>query len=389
MSEPSLADITGRVRAGQRLSFEDGVALFRHPDLLAVGQLANEVRERLHGDRTYFNRNMRVEVTNVCVASCLFCSFARREEGSPGAVTMKLEEAWRELEVRMSDPPSEIHIVNGLHPGLPFSYYEELLRGFKRIKPDVHMKCFTAVEIHFFAELYGMTHEEVLARLRAAGLGSLPGGGAEIFHPDVRTRISHDKATADEYLEVHRVAHRLGLATNATMLYGHIETFEHRVDHMLRLRALQDESRASQARLQAFIPLAFHPDGNGMKNLPAPTGVDDLRTLAVSRLMLDNVPHIKAYWVSMTPKIAQVGLRFGADDLDGTIVHETIYSAAGSTSPSGLRYGELVRLIREAGRTPVERDTLYNVVREHSKEALPEAAFKVKDRKADKHLVVL
>jgi aminodeoxyfutalosine synthase len=393
MPDPTLDAITARVRARERLSAEDGLALFQHPDLLAVGQLANEVRERLHGDRTYFNRNMRIEVTNVCVASCLFCSFAKLEEGAPGAVTMTLEEAWRELEVRMSDPfpPAEIHIVNGLHPGLPFTYYEELLRGFKRIKPDVHMKCFTAVEIHFFAQHYGMTHEEVLVRLRAAGLGSLPGGGAEIFHPDVRRRISDDKATADEYLEVHRVAHRLGLATNATMLYGHIETFEHRVDHLLRLRALQDEALASDApaRLQAFIPLAFHPDGNGMKNLPAPTGVDDLRTLAVSRLLLDNVPHIKAYWVSMTPKIAQVGLCFGADDLDGTIVHETIYSAAGSTSPSGLGYDALVRLIREAGRTPVERDTLYNVVREHPRVALPEAAFKVKDRKAERHLVVV
>jgi len=236
---------------------------------------------------------------------------------------------------------------------------------------------------------YGMTHEQVLTRLRAAGLASLPGGGAEIFHPDVRSRISHDKATADEYLEVHRVAHRMGMATNATMLYGHIETFEHRVDHLLRLRALQDESAHAPARLQAFIPLAFHPDGNGMKNLPGPTGIDDLRTLAVSRLILDNVPHIKAYWVSMTPKIAQMGLLFGADDIDGTIVHETIYSAAGSTSPSGLGYGDLVRLIREAGRIPVERDTLYRVVREHAREALPEAAFKVKDRKAEKHLVLL
>ena len=389
MPDTTLEAITRKVRARERLSFEDGVSLFRHPDLLAVGQLANEVRERMHGDRTYFNRNMRIEVTNVCVASCLFCSFAKLEEGAPGAVTMKLEEAWAELEARMSDPPAEIHIVNGLHPGLPFSYYEELLQGFKRIKSDVHMKCFTAVEIYFFAQHYGMTHEEVLVRLRKAGLDSLPGGGAEIFHPDVRSRISHDKATADEYLEVHRTAHRLGMATNATMLYGHIETFEHRVDHMLRLRALQDESMAAPARLQAFIPLAFHPDGNGMKNLPAPTGVDDLRTLAVSRLLMDNVPHIKAYWVSMTPKIAQVGLRFGADDLDGTIVHETIYSAAGSTSPSGLGYDQLVRLIREAGRTPIERDTLYNVVREHPKEALPEAAFKVRDRKVDKRLVVV
>jgi aminodeoxyfutalosine synthase len=380
-----LDAIAKKVHAGERLSEADGVALFHDPDLLAVGQLANEVRERMHGDRTYFNRNMRIEVTNVCVASCLFCSFAKLEEHAPGAHTMSLEDAWRELEARMDDPPSEIHIVNGLHPGLPFSYYEELLRGFKRLKPDVHMKCFTAVEIHFFAKHYGMTYEEVLVKLRAAGLDSLPGGGAEIFHPEVRARISHDKATADEYLEVHRVAHRLGFRTNATMLYGHIETFEHRVDHLLRLRALQDETRG----LQAFIPLAFHPDGNGMKNLPAPTAIDDLRTLAVSRLMLDNVPHIKAYWVSMTPKIAQVGLRFGADDIDGTIVHETIYHAAGSRSPQGLTEAELVRLIREAGRIPIERDTLYNVVREHARAAMPESALKVRDRKASKHLAVV
>jgi aminodeoxyfutalosine synthase len=380
-----FARVAAKVRAAERLDGADALTLFQEPDILAVGGLANEVRERLHGDRTYFNRNLRIEVTNVCVASCLFCSFAKLEEGAPGARTMSLEEAWRELETRMDDPPSEIHVVNGLHPGLPFSYYEDLLRGFKRIKPDVHLKCFTAVEIHFFARHYGMTYEEVLVRLREAGLGSLPGGGAEIFHPEVRTRISHDKATGDEYLEVHRVAHGLGMRTNATMLYGHIETFEHRVDHLLRLRALQDETGG----LQAFIPLAFHPDGNGMKNLPAPTAVDDLRTLAVSRLVLDNVAHLKAYWVSLTPDVAQIALRFGADDIDGTIVHETIYSAAGSRSPSGLAYDELVRLIREAGRVPIERDTLYNVVREHPRSAVPEAAVKVRDRNARRHLAVM
>jgi aminodeoxyfutalosine synthase len=247
------------------------------------------------------------------------------------------------------------------------------------------MKCFTAVEIHFFAEHYGMTHREVLERLRRAGLDSLPGGGAEIFHPDVRSRISHDKATADQWIEVHRVAHALGIRTNATMLYGHIETFEHRVDHLMRLRALQDETEG----LQAFIPLAFHPDGNGMKNLPAPTAIDALRTVAVSRLLLDNVPHLKAYWVSMTPEVAQIALRFGADDVDGTIVHETIYKAAGSRSPGGLTVEQLVRLIQEAGRIPVERDTLYNVVREHPRAALPEAALKVRDRKASRHLEVV
>ena len=380
-----LDAIVHKLQSGERLSGEDGLALLRHPDVVAVGQLANGVRERLHGDRTYFNRNMRLEVTNVCVASCLFCSFAKLEEGAPGAHTMPLEKAWHELEIRMADPPSEIHVVNGLHPGLPFSYYEDLLSGFKRIKPDIHLKCFTAVEIHFFAQHYGMTYRQVLERLRRAGLDSLPGGGAEIFHPEVRSRISHDKATGDEWLDVHRVAHSLGMRTNATILYGHIETFEHRVDHLLRLRALQDETRG----LQAFIPLAFHPDGNGMKNLPAPTAIDALRMIAVSRLLLDNVPHVKAYWVSMTPEVAQIALRFGADDVDGTIVHETIYRAAGSRSPGALTTEQLVRLIQEAGRVPVERDTLYNVVREHPRAVLPEAAFKVRDRNAARHLEVL
>ncbi len=382
---PTFEVVEAKVHRGERLTEADGVALFREPNLLKVGLLANSVREKRHGDRTYFNKNMRIEVTNVCVASCLFCSFAKLEEHMPGAHTMTLEEAWKELEDRMADPPSEVHVVNGLHPGLPFTYYEELLRGFKRIKPDLHLKCFTAVEIHFFAELYKMSYEEVLTKLRAAGLDSLPGGGAEIFHPEVRTRISNDKATADQYLEIHRVAHRMGMKTNTTMLYGHIETFEHRVDHILRVRALQDETGG----FQAFIPLAFHPDGNGMKNLPAPTAVDDLRTIAVSRLMLDNVDHIKAYWVSLTPDVAQIALSYGADDIDGTIVHETIYKAAGSTSPSGLSYDELVRLIREAGRTPIERDTFYNVVKEHAKSALPEAAMKVRDRKQNRHLEVL
>jgi len=380
-----LRPIAEKLAAKERLSEADAMLLFEHPDWIAVGQLAHQERTRRHGDRAYFNENMRVEVTNVCVASCLFCSFAKLEEGAPGSHTMSLEEAWAELSNRMDHPPAEIHVVNGLHPGLPFTYYEELLRGYKRIKPDIHLKCFTAVEIHFFARHYGMTYDEVLGRLQDAGLDSLPGGGAEIFHPDVRKRISDDKATADEYLEVHRVAHRRGLRTNVTMLYGHIETFAHRVDHMLRVRALQDETGG----FQAFIPLAFHPDGNGMRHLPGPTGVDDLRTIAVSRLVLDNVPHIKAYWVSSTPKIAQVALRFGADDVDGTIVHETIYKAAGSTSPSGLSRDALIRLIREAGMQPVLRDTLYNVIEALPRAAMPEAALKVRDRKAARHLEVL
>jgi len=377
--------IAHKLQHRERLTFEDGITLFQHPDYIAVGQLAHLERTQRHGDLAYFNENMRLEVTNVCNASCLFCSFAKLEEGSPGAHTMRLEEAWAELERFHDSPPAELHIVNGLHPGLPFSYYEELLRGFKRIQPSIHLKCFTAVEIHFFARHYGMSYDEVFDKLCAAGLDSLPGGGAEIFHPEVRNRISADKANADEYLDVHRVAHRRGIRTNVTMLYGHIETFAHRVDHLLRIRQLQDETKG----FQAFIPLSFHPDGNGMKHLPGPTGVDDLRTLAVSRLLLDNIDHIKAYWVSSTPKIAQVALRFGADDIDGTIVHETIYHAAGSASPQGLSKSDLVRLIQEAGMRPVLRDSLYKHLQEFPRATLPEAAIKVRERNAARHLEVL
>jgi aminodeoxyfutalosine synthase len=350
----TLAQIRDKIGARERLTFDDGLALFAHPDWIAVGSLAHTERVRRHGDRAYYNHNMRLELTNVCVASCRFCSFSRRP-GAPGARTMELEQAWQELERMLDDPPRELHVVGGLNPALPLSYYEELLRGFKRIKPDIVLKCCTAVEIHFFAQQHGMTHEQVLVRLRAAGLDCLPGGGAEIFDPQVRARIAPNKADANEYLAVHQTAHRLGMKTNVTMLYGHVETFEHRVDHLLRIRKAQDQSGG----FEAFVPLAFHPASNPMHELPGPTGVDHLRTIAVARLLLDNVDHIKAYWVSTSPGIAQVALRFGADDLDGTTVHETIYHCAGSGSPQGLDREQLVRLIHEAGFVPVERDTHY------------------------------
>ncbi len=372
----SLGEIEAKIERGERLDFEDGMALFLAKDLLRVGQLANRVRERLHGDRTFFNVNMRFEATNVCEASCRFCAFQKLEEGMPGAHTTTHEAAWAEL-ANFPDPKlTELHMVNGLNPHLPFEWYEELLRGWKRVRPGIHLKCFTAVEIHYFAQKFGMSYREVLERMRAAGLDSLPGGGAEILHADVRRRIAQGKCDGDQYLEVHRVAHQLGMRTNCTMLYGHIETFEHRVDHLLRLRALQDET----AGFQCFIALAFHNENNGLERLPEPTAWDDLRTLAVSRLLLDNVPHIKAYWVSMGLDVAQLALGFGADDLDGTIVHETIYHSAGSDVPMGLSRAELVRLIREAGRVPVERDTLYGVVEELPAAAVPEAALRLKER---------
>ena len=353
-----LADIDAKLLAGERLTLEDGVRLFASPDLLTVGWLANREREQRHGARTYFNYNLRLEPTNVCVASCLFCSFARLQPGMPEAYTLSLEQAWDKLRTRADQPLTELHIVNGLNPDLPFSYYTELLRGFKAIRPGIHLKCFTAVEIAYFADLYGMTDEQVLRELIAAGLDSLPGGGAEIFAERVRQKICHDKCGADRYLDIHRIAHRLGLRTNVTMLYGHIETMEERVDHMLRARALQDETGG----FQAFIPLAFHPDNNQMRKLPAPSATDTLRVHAVARLMCDNIPHIKAFWIATGVDVAQTALWFGVDDLDGTVQEEKIYHMAGSPTPVGMTTTQLTRLVRAAGREPIERDTFYNVV---------------------------
>jgi aminodeoxyfutalosine synthase len=272
---------------------------------------------------------------------------------------MSLEQAWDKLRQRAHQPLTEIHVVNGLHPDLPFDYYTELLRGFKRIRPEIHLKCFTAVEIAFFADLYKMTDEQVLRELIDAGLDSLPGGGAEIFAERVRKKICHDKCGTDRYLDIHRIAHRLGLRTNVTMLYGHIETMEERVDHMMRARALQDETGG----FQAFIPLAFHPDNNQMRKLPAPSAVDTLRVHAVARLMCDNIPHIKAFWIATGVDVAQTSLWFGVDDLDGTVQEEKIYHMAGSRTPEALSTGDIEDLIRAAGRVPVERDTFYNVVK--------------------------
>jgi len=354
----SIADVAEKLDAGERLTMEDGVRLFDCPDHLAVAWLANRERERRYGHRTFYNHNIRIEATNVCVASCLFCSFARLRPEDPGSYTMALEDAWEKLRVRRHQPLTEIHVVNGLHPDLPFDYYLELLRGFKRIRPDVQLKCFTAVEIAFFADLYGKTDEGVLRELMAAGLASLPGGGAEVFAERVRRKICHDKCGADRWLDIHRIAHRLGMKSNVTMLYGHIETLEERVDHMLRARALQDETGG----FQAFIPLAFHPDNNQMRKLPAPSGSDTLRVHAVARLMLDNIPHVKAFWIATGVELAQTSLWFGVDDLDGTVQEEKIYHMAGSKAPEALSTDDIQRLIRAAGREPVERDTFYNVI---------------------------
>ena len=358
-----LSDIEEKLTAGDRLDLSDGVRLFECRDLLVVGWLANREREKRHGARTFYNYNIRLQATNVCVASCLFCSFARLKPGDPGAYTLSLEQAWDKLRQRSHQPLTEIHVVNGLHPDLPWRYYTDLLRGFKQIRPDIHLKCFTAVEIAFFADLYGKSDEQVLRELMDAGLDSLPGGGAEIFAERVRRKIANDvnKCDANRYLSIHRLAHRLGMRSNVTMLYGHIETAEERVDHMLRARALQDETGG----FQAFIPLAFHPDNNQMRKLPAPSAADTLRVHAVARLVVDNIPHVKAFWIATGVEVAQTCLWFGADDLDGTVQEEKIYHMAGSQTPTAMTPREIERLIRAAGREPVERDTLYRVV-EHT-----------------------
>jgi aminodeoxyfutalosine synthase len=358
LTDAGLGEIADKLEAGVRLNVDDGLRLFGCPDLLAVGWLANRERERRHAGRTYYNHNIRLEATNVCVASCLFCSFARLKPGDDEAYTLSLEQAWDKLRRRQDQPLTEIHLVNGLHPDLPFEYYLELLRGFKRIRPDVHLKAFTAVEIAFFADLFDKTDEAVLRDLMHAGLNSLPGGGAEIFAERVRRKICHDKCGSDRYLDIHRTAHRLGMRSNVTMLYGHIETLAERVDHMLRARALQDETGG----FQAFIPLAFHPDNNQMRKLPPPGALDTLRVHAVARLLVDNVPHIKAFWIATGVDVAQTSLWFGVDDLDGTVQEEKIYHMAGARTPEAMTTTEIQRLVRAANRDPVERDTLYNVV---------------------------
>jgi aminodeoxyfutalosine synthase len=352
-----LETIAAKVFAGERIDNNDGLTLYGSPDVLAVGWLANFVRERMHGDVTYFNVNRHINPTNVCVAACKLCAFGRKK-GDPAGYTMALEEAWVTAASGYSEAVTEFHIVGGLHPDLPLEYFLDLVRGLKQRFPKVHIKAFTMVEVAYLARRAKLTIEEALLKLREAGVDSMPGGGAEIFAARVRSIICDHKIDGAEWLETARQAHRLGFKSNATMLYGHIENDEDRVDHLLKLRALQDETHG----FQTFIPLAFHPENTPLDHLPVTTGLTDIRQIAVSRLVLDNFPHIKAYWQMMTPKIAQIALRFGADDLDGTVIEEKIYHDAGATTPQGMTRKELCRLITEAGRVPVERDTLYHAV---------------------------
>jgi len=343
--------------AGERLSAEDGYALYRSPDILAVGWLANLVRERMHGNLTFFNVNRHINPTNVCVASCRLCAFGKKK-GDSGTYTMALEEAWQSAGEGYSEAVTEFHIVGGLHPDLPFEYFLDLVKGLKERFPKVHIKAFTMVEVAFLAKRAKLSIPDALIQMKAAGVDSCPGGGAEIFADRVRHIICDHKIDGSEWLETAEMVHNAGLRSNATMLYGHIENEEDRVDHMLKLRAVQDRTGG----FQTFIPLAFHPENTVLGHLPRTTGFDDMRQIAVGRLLLDNFAHVKSYWQMVTPKMAQISLRFGADDIDGTVVEEKIYHEAGATTPQGMRRAELERLIREAGREPVERDTLYNRV---------------------------
>jgi len=352
-----LHPMADKVLGRERLTADDTLALYRTGDILAVGWLANSVRERMHGDKTYFNVNRHINPTNVCVAACRLCAFGRKKD-TPGAYTMALEEAFETAASGYSEAVTEFHIVGGLHPDLPFQYFLDLISGLKERFPQVHLKAFTMVEVAYLARRAKLSTAETLQQLKNAGVDSLPGGGAEIFADRVRHIICDHKIDGDQWLETAKLAHRIGLKSNATMLYGHVENDEDRVDHLLKLRELQDQTGG----FQTFIPLAFHPDNTPLQHLPKTTGMMDIRQIAVSRLVLDNFPHIKSYWQMMTSKIAQISLRFGADDMDGTVIEEKIYHDAGATTPQGMRREELMRLIREAGREPVERDTLYRHV---------------------------
>src|ERR1022692_1207467 len=352
-----LYDIKDKVLAHDRLNADDALALYRSSDILAVGWLANSVRERMHSDKTYFNVNRHINPTNVCVAACRLCAFGRKKD-TPGAYTMALEEAFETAASGYSEAVTEFHIVGGFDPDLPFQYFLDWCSGLKQRIPQVHLKAFAMVEGAYLAKRTKLSIRETLEQLKASGVDSLPGGGAEIFADRVRHIICDHKIDGDQWLDTAKLAHQIGLKSNATMLYGHVENDEDRVDHLLNLRALQDETGG----FQTFIPLAFHPANTPLQHLFTTTGMTDIKQIAVSRLVLDNFPHIKSYWQMMTPKIAQISLRFGADDIDGTVVEEKIYHDAGATTPQGLRRHDLVRLIEEAGREPIERDTLYRPV---------------------------
>ncbi len=363
LDRAGFRQIGEKVFCGERLTFEDGVALYRSRDLNALGGLANYVREKKHGNAAYFNTNQHINYTNICNKLCKFCAFQRLPK-QEGAYSMSPEQAASRIRDFLDQPITEVHMVAGIDPKLPYSYYLDLLRAVKQARPSIHIKAFTMVEIEEIQRQARKPLDEVFADLKVAGLGSLPGGGAEIFAERVHQELFPLKIGGDRWLEIAKTAHRNGLRSNCTMLYGHIETIEERVDHLVRLREAQDETGG----FQTFIPLSFHPDNTEMAEIPRPTGFDDLQNLAVGRLMLDNIPHIKAYWIMLGIPVAQIGLSFGADDIDGTVVEEKIYHDAGAKTPQGLTRSDLLKLIRAAGRVPIERDTLYQVVEKFPEE---------------------
>jgi|TARA_B100000700_G_scaffold7215_2_gene7636 aminodeoxyfutalosine synthase len=358
MSTSTLADIRKKVENGDRLSLDDGILLYQdETPLQEVGELANIVRERINGNVAYYNINTHLNPTNVCVYRCNFCAF-RADLRSERGYVMSDEQIVQRGAEAVANGCTEMHIVGGLHHKMKYHWYVDLVRILKEAHPTLHLKAWTGVEINWFEHLTKKPVREILQDLQDAGLGSMPGGGAEIFHPEVRDQICEHKADTGKWFEIHGTAHEMGIKTNATMLYGHIENAFHRVDHLIRLREQQDKSGG----FQTFIPLAFHPENTELDHLKKPSAVMDLRTMAVSRLMLDNFPHIKAYWIMLGIGTAQTALDYGADDLDGTVRHELIYHDAGATTPEELTVEQLKNLIREAGREPVERDTVYNEV---------------------------
>jgi len=359
-----LGDIFHKVVAGERLSRGDGVRLFNSNDILALGYMANIVRERMNGDNTYFIHNQHINYSNICTNLCKFCAFGK-EKGADGSYQMSVADVARKVRQRLDEPITEIHMVGGIHPDLPFSYYLDILRAIKEVRPQVHIQAFTCVEIAHLAELSGLGLEKTILRLVDAGLGSIPGGGAEVFSPRIRQLTCEKKLSGEGWLAVAKIAHRLGLKSNATMLYGHMETIGERMEHLQALRDAQDETGG----FLTFIPLAFHPKNTELHHLSRTTGMEDLKNIAIGRLFLDNFPHIKAYWVMIGPKLAQVALSFGADDIDGTVMEEKITAMAGGDSEQALGRATLERLIRDAGRVPLERDTLFNALPEKGKMA--------------------
>ena len=378
LRDPLLRPIAEKVLAGGRLDRDDGLALYETSDLLGLGLLAEFANSRRNGNRVFFSANQHINPTNVCILrnTCTFCSFARMPK-EEGAYTRSLEEVFHEAEQATGMPTREFHIVGGLHPKLRLSYYTDLIRGLKQRHPHVHVKALTAVEIAHLARIEKISEREVLLAMKEAGLTSLPGGGAEVFSTAVRATIAERKLTGQEWLRVHRVAHELGIPTNCTMLYGHVETAEDRIEHLTLLRSLQDETGG----FLTYIPLAYHPDHNELGEEmgrvgTATTGYEDLKNIAVGRLFLDNVPHVKTHWPMVTPFVSQIALSFGCDDVEGTVVFERIYHEAGAHTAMHLPYMDLVRLIQGAGKVPVERDSLYQRVRDDFDEPPPEPSMR-------------